>query len=240
MAGAKEKWLAWIAQNPIQVYMVRAQVKPSGIASKLDVSKQIVYKWLAGESIPSSVRIKALEDAGIATTKDYVRWWEENPNPPTGKRSKSAIDRERIRMLLDEKSELDPETGCKIYCGAWAKKGAALVRIGRRTYSVQMAAMWAAGKLELYDRVYAYRTCKSPACCNLKHIKVANGVGKGMADLRAKGVVVPPKKRGIYLTDQRREAVRILIAEGKTPEQIAADTGVAEHLIKRVAREAVA
>ncbi len=237
----KEKWLAWIARNPIQVYMANAEIGTQAIAGILLVSRQIVYRWLDGQSIPAPDRIQKLEDAGITTVKEFAAWWAENPNPPS-KRSKSSIDRERIRKLLDENSEIDSSTGCKVYCGAWKGEttvpgsGTAFVRIGRRTYSVQMAALWAAGKVELYDRIYAYRTCKSPACCNLKHIKVATNVTEGMLAMRKKGIIVPRPKRGIYLTERRRDAVRILLEEGREPQTIAEDTGVAVHLIKRIAK----
>lgn len=234
--GKKEEWLAWIARNPIQTYMELAKVNTKTVSSILLVSRQIVYRWLDGQSIPAPHRIKALEDAHITTAAAYAAWWAENPNPPNA-RSKSGIDRERIRVLLDTKSEVDPNTGCKVYCGIWNDKDIGLIRIGRRCYTVQMAALWAAGKLELYDRVYAYRICKSPACCNLKHIKVAGDVAEGMAAMRRRGIVVPQAKRGIYLTERRREAVRILLEEGREPKQIAEDTGVAAHLIKRIARE---
>lgn len=236
MASKKDEWLAWIAKNPIQTYMARAKIGTAAVAAMLLVSRQIVYRWLDGGSIPAPNRIQALEDAGIATAKDYAAWWAENPNPP-GKRSKSGIDRERIRVLLEEKSEVDPITGCKVYCGAWSNKGVALVRVGRRTYTVQMAALWVAGEVELYDRVYAYRTCNSPACWCRKHIKIAKDASEGMKAMHAKGVIVPRKERGIYLTERRREAVRILLEEGREPKAIADDTGVAVHLIKRIARE---
>ncbi len=232
----KDKWLAWIERNPIQVYIDHADISVKAVAFMLHVSRASVYFWLSGEKLPSTQRLEALESAGIATAKDYVRWWAENPNPPSAK-YKSSIDRERIRALLDEKSEVDPLTGCKVFCGAWDReRGAGLVRIGRRTYSVQMAALWVAGKVELYDRVHAYRTCKSAACCNLKHILLAKSRSAGMKAMHEKGVIVPKKERGVYLTERRREAVRMLLDEGRTPEQIAGDTGVAVHLIKRVAR----
>lgn len=236
MASKKDEWLAWIARNPIQVYMERAKIGTAAIAAILLVSRQIVYRWLDGQTIPAPNRIQALEDASITTARDYAAWWAENPNPPST-RSKSGIDRERIRALLEEKSEVDPITGCKIYCGAWAEKGIAIVRIGRRTYSVQMAALWVAGEVELYDRVYAYRTCKSPACWCRKHIKTAKDASEGMRAMHARGVIVPKKHRGIYLTERRRDAVRILLEEGRAPKAIAEDTGVAVHLIKRIARE---
>ncbi len=232
----KDDWLAWIARNPIQVYMERAKIGTRSVAAILLVSRQIVYRWLDGQTIPNFNRIKQLEDAGVATAADYAAWWAENPNPPNT-RSKSGIDRERIRALLDEKSEVDPITKCKVYCGAWADNGIALIRIGRRTYTVQMAALWVAGKVELYDRVYAYRTCKSAACCNLKHIKVAGDVSAGMKAMHKQGIIVPPKKRGIYLTEIRREAVRILLKEGRDVKTIAANTGVGIDRIKRIARE---
>lgn len=235
MTSSKEKWLAWIAKNPIQVYIDRADISVAAAAAMLFVSRASVYFWLSGEKIPSTQRLADLERAGIATATDYSRWWDENPNPPSV-RMKSSIDRERIRALLEEKSEVDPNTGCKIYCGAWKGNGIATVRIGRRNYTVQMAALWVAGKVELYDRVYAYRTCNSPACCNLQHIKVAKGASEGMSAMYAKGIR-KGKPRGIYLTELRREAVKILLGEGRTPEQIAGDTGVAAHLIKRVAKE---
>ncbi len=232
----KDEWLAWVARNPIQVHMERAGIGTAAIAGILFVSRQIVYRWLDGQTVPNFSRIQQLEDAGIATAKDYAAWWAENPNPPST-RSKSGIDRERVRVLLDERSEVDPITKCKVYCGAWANDGSALIRIGRRVYSVQMAALWVAGKVELYDRVYAYRTCKSSACCNLKHIKVAGDVGEGMKAMHKKGIIVPSKKRGIYLTERRRDAVKILLEDGRDPKTIAADTGVKVHLIKRIARE---
>lgn len=236
MASKKDEWLAWIARNPIKVYMDKANIGTASIAAILIVSRQIVYRWIDGQTIPAPHRIKAIEDAGIATAKDYFAWWSENPNPPRT-RSKSGIDRERIRVLLESKSEIDPITGCKIYCGTWDDRSRALVRIGRRTYTVQMAALWVAGEVELYDRVYAYRTCKSPACWCRRHIKIAKDASEGMRAMHQKGIVVPKKERGIYLTERRREAVRILLDDGRTPEQIAGDTGVAVRLIKRVARE---
>lgn len=235
MATTKDLWIAWIARNPIQIYMDKAKIGTAAIAGILLVSRQIVYRWLDGQTIPSARVMQLLEDRGVATAKAYAAWWSQNPNPPT--KSKSSIDRERIRELIDEKSENDPDTGCKIYCGAWVGKGLALVRIGRRTYTVQHAAMWAAGKIELFERVYCYRTCKSPACANLKHIKIAKGVAEGMAAMRKKGIVVPQATRGIYLTERRREAVKILLAEGREPKQISKDTGVSVKLIKAVARE---
>lgn len=235
--GKKDDWLAWIAQNPIQVYMERANIGTAAIAGILLVTRQIVYRWLDGSSIPAAGRLQSLEDHGIATAKSYADWWAKHPNPNHSKRSKSSIDRERIRQLLDEKSEVDPATGCKVYCGAWADDGAAVVRIGRRTYSVQMAAMWAAGKVELYDRVYAYRVCRSPACCNVKHIKVAGDVSEGLAAMRKKGIIVPQARRGIYLTERRRDIIKVLLEEGRDPKQIAADTGIGVHLIKRIARK---
>lgn len=232
----KEKWLAWVARNPIQVYMDKAKVSTKTVARILLVSRQIVYCWLAGEKIPAAHRIQTMEDRGITTAKAYAAWWAENPNPPAN-RSRSAIDRERIRTLLEEKSEIDHVTGCKIYCGTWFGKGVALVRIGRRTYSVQMAALWAMGEVELYDKIYAYRTCKSPACWARKHIKIAAGVAAGMEAMRRKGIIIPQKNRGVYLTERRREAVRILLEEGRDCKQIAEDTGVGVHLIQRIGRE---
>lgn len=235
--GNKEKWLAWIAKNPIQVYLKRTGISVKAIAAMISVSRASVYFWLSGEKIPSTQRLEVLENAGIATAKDYSRWWAENPTPSNGSRSKSAISKECVRALLEEKSEVDPITGCKVYCGCWTVNGASLIRIGRRTYSVQMAALWVAGKVELYDRVYAYRTCRSPACCNLQHIKVAKDRSDGMKAMHKTGVIKLKTTRGIYLTERRREAVNILLEEGRTVEQIAGDTGVAVHLIKRVARQ---
>jgi len=235
MESNKDRWLAWIARNPIQIYMDRAKVGTAAVAGILLVSRQIVYRWLDGGSIPATHRMAKMEELGITTAKAYAAWWAENPNPPT--KSKSSIDRERIRALLDSKSEDDPETGCKIYCGAWQGKGYALVKIGRRTYTVQHATMWALGKIELYERRYCYRTCRSPACCNPKHIKIAKGVAEGMEAMRKKGIIVAPQSRGIYLTENRREAVKILLAEGCEPKQISKDTGVSVKLIKAVARE---
>lgn len=235
MATNKETWLAWIARNPIQVYMQKAEIGTAAVAGILLVSRQIVYRWLDGQTIPSARIMLLMEDRGVATAKAYAAWWLQNPNPPT--KSKSSIDRERIRSLIDSKSEHDPETECKIYCGAWVGKGMALVRIGRRCYTVQHAAAWAAGKIELFDRVYVYRTCKSPACANLKHIKVAGTVAEGMAAMRKRGLIVPPSTRGIYLTERRRENVKILLEEGREPKQISKDTGVSVKLIKAVARE---
>jgi hypothetical protein len=216
--------------------MDMAKVGTADVASMLSVSRAIVYRWLDGQSIPAEHRIKDMAAAGLGAVQAYAAWWAENPNHPSI-RSRSSIDKERIRKLLEDKSERDPNTGCKIYCGAWPDRGPALVRIGRRTYSVQMAALWVAGEVELYDKVYAYRTCKSPACWARRHIKVAAGVAEGLEAMRRKGIVVPQKKRGIYLTERRREAVKILLEEGRTPKQIAEDTGVNERLIRAIGRE---
>lgn len=234
MTTNKEKWLAWVARNPIQLYMDRAKISTQAVAAILLVSRQIVYRWLDGQTIPNPRRISQLEEHEIASATDYAAWWAEHPNPPA-RRSKSGIDRERIRQLIVEKSQYDPATQCQVFCGCWDKDGKAMVRIGRRTYSVQMAALWVAGKVELFDRVYAYRTCRSPACCNLKHIKIAGDVAEGLKAMRKKGIIGPPRKRGLYLTERRRETVKILLEEGRTPEQIAEDTGVGIHLIRRVA-----
>lgn len=236
MESNKEKWLAWIKRNPIQVYMDKAKIGTAAVAGILLVSRAIVYRWLDGHSVPAEHRIQKMEELGITNAKAYAAWWAEHPSPPKSK-SKSSIDRERIRQLLESKSEHDPETGCDIYCGAWVGKGLALVRIGRRTYTVQHAAAWAAGKIELYDRVYVYRTCRSPACRNLKHIKVGKNVAEGMAAMRKKGIVVPQSHRGIYLTERRRENVKILLEEGREPKQISKDTGVSVKLIKALAKE---
>jgi hypothetical protein len=235
-ADVKAASIVWIARNPIRIYMRKTKVNVTTVAAVLATARTLIYSWLSGKTIPSARLLAAMEEYDIATTKAYAEWWDKNPNPPINKRSKSAIDKERVRALLDEKSEIDPATGCKVYCGTWNNKDIALIRIGRRNYTVQVAALWVAGKMELYEKAYVYRTCNTPACCNVEHIRKSGHMGQGMNEMRALGIV-KSGPRGIYLTKSRRECVKTLLREGRTPEFIAEDTGVNVNLIRHIKNE---
>ncbi len=144
--------------------------------------------------------------------------------------SKSAI-RERIKSRIQK----DPATGCHVYCGAWSSRGYGLIRVGHKTYTIQRVVAWLAGKAELWEDVYRYRKCQTPACANPRHIKIAASFGEALKEMRRLGVF--SLKGTVKLTKARRACIVLLAEEGFSAKEIAVDLGMRPAKIRRVIDE---
>ncbi len=137
-----------------------------------------------------------------------------------------------IRRRLKSRLQIDKITGCHLYCGAWNAKGRALMRVGHKVYTIQRVVAWLNGKAELWEDVYRYRTCQTPACANPRHIRVAASFGEALKEMRR--LKVFSLKGKMKLTKSRRACIAVLIKEGYTPKEIAADLEMRLSKIVRV------
>ncbi len=143
-----------------------------------------------------------------------------------------AFDKKTIRKRLKSRIQIDKRTGCHVYCGAWTARGFATMRVGHKVYSIQRVVLWLAGKVELWEKCYRYRTCPTPACCNAKHIAVAASFAEALVQMRRLKLFSLAGK--IKLTQRRRACIRALAKEGVPVAEIAADLGMRTAKIQRV------
>lgn len=96
--------------------------------------------------------------------------------------------KDKIHGRLNARCELDPGTGCWIYCGYWDRKGQGQIRVGRRVYTLPRVSAWLyiAG-FRLEDRRWAFRRCENSACFNPDHVLVATNQAEALALLRGMG-----------------------------------------------------
>lgn len=82
--------------------------------------------------------------------------------------------RDRLFEKLQSLCEVDHESGCWIYCGAWDRGGRGRMRVGRHVFSVKRVAAWIyRGGFELARGKVVAGTCGTPACFNPDHLLVA-------------------------------------------------------------------
>jgi hypothetical protein len=143
-----------------------------------------------------------------------------------------AIDKRTIRKRLNARVQKDLKTGCWVYCGCWNARGQALMHVGHKVYTIQRVAVWLDGRAELWEKVYRYRTCETPACCNPRHINIAKNFTEALVEMRRLGLV--SLKGKVKLTKARRACIVVLAEEGFTAKEIAEDLGMRICKIQRV------
>ena len=90
---------------------------------------------------------------------------------------RNPTDPQRLRHKLADRllaqREIDPATGCWVWCGTWLANGHGVLKLGetQRTVAHVAAWLWLSG-FELGDRrIRVYRTCQIPACFNPEHLR---------------------------------------------------------------------
>lgn len=81
----------------------------------------------------------------------------------------------RLLRRLEEDIEVDSETGCHVWTGAWDSDGYAIVRSGRLQVRVRRLVMQAelGRRLRRAEHVYSRRElCINPACVLVGHLLV--------------------------------------------------------------------
>lgn len=146
-----------------------------------------------------------------------------------------TVSKAKIRARIKSRIQKDPETGCHLYCGAWSGRGYALIRVGHKTYSIQRVVAWLTGKAELWEDVYRYRTCQTPACANSRHIRIAANFGEALKEMRR--LKVFSLKGKMKLTKARKACIAVLVGHGYTAKEIATDLGMRTIKIQRIIDE---
>jgi hypothetical protein len=106
------------------------------------------------------------------------------------------------------------------------------MHVGHKVYTIQRVMLWLVGRVELWEKVYRFRTCQTPACCNPRHVTVAANFTEALVVMRKLGLV--SLKGKAKLTRSRRACIRVLAEEGYTAKEIAADLGMRTCKIQRV------
>jgi hypothetical protein len=151
--------------------------------------------------------------------------------------------RDRVHQRLNERCQLDPETGCWIYTGNWDDRGTSRVRVGVRTYTLTRVAAWlyVAG-FELWDARWVYHlgVCPNPACFNPEHLAVAADRAAAQAAMRAIGRYGSAAGRGQAAPGRRfsldeARLVRGRLLNGEEAALLARELGVRVQAIRRIA-----
>lgn len=139
--------------------------------------------------------------------------------------------KETVRNRILSRVERDKDTGCWVYCGFWDKFGSGHIKVGEIKFCVRKVVAWVYGRCELWDETYVARTCRTPACCNPRHIAVFDGLSSFMSH-HQRGA-----KRKPYITKGRVLCARLLIREGWTYQQVADEMGVSLNTVWRLAKK---
>jgi len=129
------------------------------------------------------------------------------------------IDKGLIRNRLLARISRDPISKCWIYLGFWTDEGEARMRVGGKVYSIRRVSAWLFKGVDLWEDVYVYRICQSPACCNPRHISVAANFQEALADLRERGVYTHPGRK--ILMPMTRRCIRARLESGESAVAIA-------------------
>lgn len=143
------------------------------------------------------------------------------------------IDKDVIRRRLLARVQRDPLTKCWIFTGCWNRKGQARMKVGCQVYRIQAVAAWVFRGIELWDDVVRYRTCKTPACCNPAHIKVASTIAEALNEMRRRRLFSIEGHR--KLRPAQKRCIKFLVAKGITVGMIASDLGMNPTTIRRAA-----
>lgn len=147
------------------------------------------------------------------------------------------VSKRVIAGRLRSRIQVDELTGCHVYCGCWSGRGEARMKVGARTYTIRAVVVWLTGRAELWESCYRYRICKTPACANPRHIRVAATMVEGLADMRRRKLFSQHGRN--CLTRRRRDCIRALLDEGYTVEEIAEDLKMRPCKIRRAAERDV-
>lgn len=142
-----------------------------------------------------------------------------------------TIDKSVIRTRLLARIQRDPNTKCWIYLGFWTDQGEARMRVGDKVYSIQRVSAWLFRDLELWEPGYAYRICQSPACCNPRHVRVAETFQDALADMRQRGLFTHRGHR--KLSDRQRACIRVQLEFGISALEIAVDQKLNPTTVRR-------
>lgn len=74
---------SWRRANPIRKWL-DAQPRPRGarlalLRKGLGVTRQAVYRWMHGISLPGTKRLVAIAKITNCSLPAYLRWWDEMP-----------------------------------------------------------------------------------------------------------------------------------------------------------------
>lgn len=135
---------------------------------------------------------------------------------------------------------------CWCWLASSASEGYGQIWIGpneatRRRYRAHRLAFYLAnGHWPLH---HALHTCDNPRCCNPAHLYDGTDADNSHdAWKRNRAVAIPPQigqdNPGARLTDQHIPVIRQLLARGISQSQVAAQFGVSQATISRIARGA--
>lgn len=87
--------------------------------------------------------------------------------------------KDRLHGLILAHAELDPDTGCWVWTRAWDSQGLGVISVDGHLHTVSRVAAWVyRGGFRLLNRsVRVYHRCRTPACCNPEHLRLAAGPG---------------------------------------------------------------
>jgi hypothetical protein len=109
------------------------------------------------------------------------------------------------------------------------------MRVGYTTYTIRRVSAWLFKGVDLWVKCLRYRICKTPACCNPAHIRIAETSAEVFADLRKRKVSAP--KRSKNLLPSQRQCIKWLMQNGVSAVKIAADIGMSPITIHRANRK---
>lgn len=144
------------------------------------------------------------------------------------------IDKDRIRARLMARISRDPATGCWIYLRNWTDDGEAMMRVGSKVYKIRRVTAWIFKDVELWEDVYVYRICQSPACCNPRHCRVADSFQTVLKDMRRRGLIARPG--WVRLSPMRRRCIRAKLLRGVPARAIAQEQKLNATTVRRCLR----
>ncbi len=77
-----DKHEEWVASNPLALWFSRtmgASGDKRALAKALGVSKQTVWNWLTGRSLPRSVAFDPIKNVTGVTKTQWLDWWRVRP-----------------------------------------------------------------------------------------------------------------------------------------------------------------
>lgn len=81
----------WVEENPLRASLAAEATRAKtsltnvlqGVAESIGVSRQTMFNWLNGDTMPDSRNLVKIADRADFSVDEYVHWWEQRPHRRT-------------------------------------------------------------------------------------------------------------------------------------------------------------
>lgn len=153
----------------------------------------------------------------------------------SGRLEISRLKSRSIKERLEQYSRLKVDTGCIEWFGDAHDSGYGKIWLNGRTELAHRASWEEANKQSIPEGLCVLHKCDNPACINPEHLFLGTDADN-VADMDAKGRRVISRGEKIWGAKLKEADIPLILNDGRTQREIAADYGVSQSLIGLIKR----